>query len=620
MPGEHRGAASALGGDPAAGPAGRPGLVLVGAARQEVALAREIRARELVAGTSPAGVAAAILAECGPAYGTSRVRAHRLALGIALADVVAQVRAWYQAEGRRAPRFSETLLSAYESGQKRPGPEYLHYVCAAYRADPPDLGFEGPCLCGRSHRLAGAAPAARLRVSDSGPASRGARVPAQAVAARQARRPEQPSRDAVARDSAAPDSAAPDPAAPDLASAAGQPRQLLVPEQAAPADAAGERAGRGLVPAELAAGEDDLRRMLVRLMADSGARLDCEFLGAVDRMRRQMDDALLSGTVSATMIDQWEETTAGYGRRYMTVPSLRLLCDALLDFGDVRRMCADRQPLEFAERLCRVAGQLAGLAGIVMLDLGDQRLARSFFRTARTATDETGDRRLRAWVAVREALVPLYYGDPRESASLASSAIDLAGRRTCVAGVMGPVVEARAQARLARLARRSGRGLRDALDRARGALDRAHDGLSGLSAEEAGDTALGYTERQFCFHAGDTLAMLGDHQEAQRSYARALRLYPAAEVLDATLVVFGQARCLADADEPEQALRLGRDRLGALPAEQRTEIVLQAARDLGQVVSRRHPDLPAAAEYQEVLAAASAIAEPSPATGPAGLR
>ncbi|HEY1642370.1 MAG TPA: XRE family transcriptional regulator [Streptosporangiaceae bacterium] len=600
--------------------------MLVGAARQEVALAREIRARELVAGTSPAAVAAAILAECGPAYGTSRIRARRLALGIALADVVAQVRAWYQAEGRRVPRFSETLLSAYESGQKRPGPEYLHYVCAAYRADPPDLGYEGPCLCGRSHRPAGPAPAARLQVSARAPAARGARVPAPAVAVRPGAGPGQDragSQPAAASGAAVPEGAVLDPAVRGPAVrgpaglAPGRPPELLVPEQAPPADAAGDRAGRGLVPAELAAGEDDLRRMLIRLMADSGARLDCEFLGAVDRMRRQMDDALLSGTVSATMIDQWEETTAGYGRRYMTVPSLRLLCDALLDFGDVRRMCAERQPLEFAERLCRVAGQLAGLAGIVMLDLGDQRLARSFFRTARTATDETGDRRLRAWVAVREALVPLYYGDPREAASLASSAIDLAGRRTCVAGVMGPVVEARAQARLARLARRSGRGLRDALDRARGALDRAHDGLADLTAEEVGDTALGYTERQFCFHAGDTLAMLGDHQEAQRSYARALRLYPAAEVLDATLVVFGQARCLADADEPEQALRLGRDRLGALPAEQRTEIVLQAARDLGQSVSRRHPDLPASAEYQEALAAASVLAGPSPASGPA---
>ena len=130
----------------------RPDLVLVGAARQELALARVIRARELVIGTSPAGVAAAIVAECSPVHGTTRIRAYRLALGIALADVVAQVRAWYVAEGRGVPRFSETLLSAYESGHKRPGPEYLHYLCAAYRADPPDLGYAGSCLCGRPHR------------------------------------------------------------------------------------------------------------------------------------------------------------------------------------------------------------------------------------------------------------------------------------------------------------------------------------------------------------------------------------------------------------------------------------------------------------------------------------
>src|SRR5262249_58617205 len=78
-------------------------------------------------------------------------------------------------------------------------------------------------------------------------------------------------------------------------------------------------------------------------------------------------------------------------------------------------MWGGRQPLEFSERLCRLAGRLAGLIGMTMINAGDQRLARSFFRTARTAADETGDRHLRAWVAVREALVPLYYGDPAEA-------------------------------------------------------------------------------------------------------------------------------------------------------------------------------------------------------------
>src|SRR5712691_214129 len=108
-----------------------------------------------------------------------------------------------------------------------------------------------------------------------------------------------------------------------------------------------------------AADDDELRRTLLRLIADSGTGVDSRLLGAVDRVRRRMDDALLGATVSATMIDQWEETTAGYGRQYLTVPPLRLLCDALLDFDDVRRMCEQRQPIDFEERLCRLAGQLA---------------------------------------------------------------------------------------------------------------------------------------------------------------------------------------------------------------------------------------------------------------------
>ncbi len=189
--------------------------------------------------------------------------------------------------------------------------------------------------------------------------------------------------------------------------------------------------------------------MLIGQMTAAGCRVDGRFLGAVDRIRRRLDDALSGGTVSAAMLDTWEQAAAGYARQYMTVPALRLLCDVLLDLADVRRRCAERQPLEYSERLCRLAAQLAGLAGITMLDLGDHRLARSFFRTARSAADETGDRRLRAWVAAREALVPLYYGDPREAQALAGGAADLAGRHLCAAAVMAPVIEARAQARLA---------------------------------------------------------------------------------------------------------------------------------------------------------------------------
>jgi transcriptional regulator with XRE-family HTH domain len=508
----------------------------------ESVIARRLRARGLVAGYSTAQTASIIKDECGPEFGTTWIRAYRLALGITLADVVEQIRAWYEAQGREQPRFSETLLSAYESGQKRPGPQYLHYLCTVYGADPQDLGYQGTCFCGNSHRTEYRHPHTER---GSGPGD-------------------------------------------------GTPLDGLFHEhdQGMPS-AIGDES-----PPWVADDDDILRRALLRLIAGASVSLDSRFFGAVDRVRRRMDDALFRGSVSATMLDQWEETAAGYGRQYQTVPPLRLLCDVLLDLGDVRRMCEQRQPIEFAERLCRLAAQLAALTGMTMIDIGDQRMARSFFRTARIAADETGDRALRAWVAVREALIPLYYGDPREAVALARTGADLAGRTQCVATVMAPVAEARALSRLA------ARGRRGGLSRAKAALDRAADGLDALPASQRSDTAFGYTERQFLFHMGDALVALGDHQGAEEAFGESLRLYAPTEFLDRSLVMLGHARCKLEADEPEEALRISKDVLYELPREHRTEIVVHAARALGETVAARFGSLPAVREYRTLLLSA----------------
>ena len=70
-----------------------------GEARQEFVVARETRAAGLVGGLNTAQIAAEIHDRCAPLAGTSRIRAYRLALGVSLADVVAQIRAWYASEG-----------------------------------------------------------------------------------------------------------------------------------------------------------------------------------------------------------------------------------------------------------------------------------------------------------------------------------------------------------------------------------------------------------------------------------------------------------------------------------------------------------------------------------------
>ena len=124
-------------------------------------MARRIRAKGLAAGRTSAQIAEEIHEECGPQFGTTRIKGIASRYGIALADVIEQVRALFDRDGKSPPGIGETLLSAYESGLKRPGPEYLHYLCTVYRVEPASLGYDGPCICGHGHRMPGRGRRAR---------------------------------------------------------------------------------------------------------------------------------------------------------------------------------------------------------------------------------------------------------------------------------------------------------------------------------------------------------------------------------------------------------------------------------------------------------------------------
>jgi tetratricopeptide (TPR) repeat protein len=515
--------------------------------RKEADMARRIRARGLAFGHLPRQIAKDIYDQCAPIHGTTRIKSHRLAHGIALSDVVAQVRALYELDGKPRPKLGETLLSAYESGFKRPGPVYLHDLCRVYRVEPADLGLSGPCVCGRPHDPARGGPPPRE-----------------------------------------PDSVL-------------KPGTLFIDKRQDPfsvAHAAEVRyRAQGLHDAVGEEEEIVLRRTLLQIVAGAGVALDGQFLGAVDSTRRKMDDTLVNASVSPTMLDQWEETASGYGQQYMSTPPLRLLCDVLLDFSEVRRMCGERQPIELQERLCRLAAQLAGLSGVIMIDLGDHRLSRSFFRTARTAADETGDRGLRSWVTVREALVPMYYGDPREALHLARRAQDLAGRTANVAAAMAPIVEARALGMLVK------RGRVDATDSAKRAIARGQAVFGRLGKEEVADTAFGYTDRQLAFHMGDTYTNLGDHRNAEEHLRRALTLYPSAEELDRTLISLDRAACRLQEGEPEEALNGARETVLALSPGHRTDIILQRARQVAGSAAAQYGEIKAVREFREALAA-----------------
>ncbi|MFI7135291.1 XRE family transcriptional regulator [Nonomuraea sp. NPDC050153] len=502
-----------------------------GRQHRETEIARRIRAKGLAAGRTSAQIADEIHEQCTPQFGTSRIKSHRLSYGIALADVIEQIRALFERDKKSMPGIGETLLSAYESGLKRPGPEYMHYLCTVYRVEPQELGFDGPCICGQGHRM------------------------------------------------------------PVLLLGDGKERPLALEERELLSEPP---------PPQPEAEEDEniLRRTMLNLLnpgANVAAELDGPVLGACEGIRRRMDETLVSATVSAAMLDQWEETTQSFGRQYTTTPPLRLLCDVLLEMSAVRAAMSRRQPIDLADRLLRMAAQLAGLSGMIMINLGDHRLARSFFRTGRTAADETGDRALRAWISARESLVPLYFGDAREALNLAKKSRDLAGAMPCPAQAMAPVVEARALAMLA-----GAENKKEIVDQAKRALARARNAFSHMRPEHQEDMAFGYTEKQLYFYQGDVLTKLGQTLEAEVVLDQALEKYED-HILDQTLIRLDQAQCRMIDGELDSALDLGTRALRMLGDEYMTDFIMRPALALEQAIAGKGANQEKLEEYRAEL-------------------
>ncbi|KAB8190842.1 XRE family transcriptional regulator [Nonomuraea phyllanthi] len=502
-----------------------------GRQHRETEIARRIRAAGLAAGRTSAQIADEIHEQCSTQFGTSRIKAHRLGHGIALADVIEQIRALFERDRKSMPGIGETLLSAYESGLKRPGPEYMHYLCTVYRVEPHELGYDGPCICGHGHRLSGVLNAEAKEL------------------------PLLPTE-----------------------------RELLIQPMVTEPDAEED--------------ENILRRTLLNLLnqdAGSPSALDGPVLGACEGIRRRMDETLVSATVSAAMLDQWEEATLSFGRQYTTTAPLRLLCDVLLEMSAVRTAMSRRQPIDLHDRLLRMAAQLSGLSGMIMINLGDHRLARSFFRTGRTAADETGDRALRAWICARESLVPLYFGDAREALNLAKKSRDLAGNTACAAQAMAPVVEARALAMLS-----GGESKKEVVEQAKRALAKARSAFTHMKTEDQEDMAFGYTEKQLYFYQGDVLTKLGQTLEAEVVLDQALEKYQD-HILDQTLIRLDQAQCRLLDGELDSALEIGTRALRMVGDEYMSDLILRPALALEQAIMARNAEHAMLPEFRAEL-------------------
>ena len=285
-------------------------------------------------------------------------------------------------------------------------------------------------------------------------------------------------------------------------------------------------------------------------------------------LRQGVTEAISGDAVTTSCLDYWEQVVLHHGESTRHRPASVQLVDLATDFEEIQRLLTYKTSSSSLLRLTRIAAQMAGLIFLTLIKIGNPAHARKWIRTARIAADEVGDPTICSWVRGQEAYVHYYRGDFDAASTAAREALAIAGSTPCAGVPLAAALQARAEARLGnpREAQRS--------------LDRAESSLENLPAETKTASAFGYNKAQLHFHAGNAYTHMKIISAALPAQEEALRLYPASDFLDRTLVQFDQAICLALQGHNDAASTITLNELNSLNKSQRSGLITQRAWDV----------------------------------------
>jgi hypothetical protein len=275
-----------------------------------------------------------------------------------------------------------------------------------------------------------------------------------------------------------------------------------------------------------------IRRELLRiLIAAPGAVVTDDARRMLDRARSLMDTTLAGSTSTTGAIGKWEVQSWEFGAGYGGRPPTDLLGKVVAEFLDVRAML-DR-PLTGSQRLrlADVAGRLAGLAAVVLHDLGEHHQAMSWFATGSNAAKQAGDNSLNGWLLARSAMIDANYGQPKDAVRKTRDAQAALGSSATAPAALAAAVQARGFALM---------GRRQA---AQTALNQADDLFEHLPDADRAETWWGYEEQKHLVHASHALTSIGATELAASVQPRALALTKTTSHLTRTLLQLDAATC-----------------------------------------------------------------------------
>jgi transcriptional regulator with XRE-family HTH domain len=136
-------------------------------------------------------------------------------------------------------------------------------------------------------------------------------------------------------------------------------------------------------------------------------------------------DAITRANISFDALAQMERVVLTSAIRYPSTGPHVLLPSVLSMMSRLHSALSQPQSARNARRCTRLVGILAGLAGNLFLDLGDQCRAQSYFEVGCAAGREAEDDPLTAWVLATQSIGPTFAGLHQRAAQLLDQAAQL---------------------------------------------------------------------------------------------------------------------------------------------------------------------------------------------------
>lgn len=276
-------------------------------------------------------------------------------------------------------------------------------------------------------------------------------------------------------------------------------------------------------------------------------------------------EALRHGLAAATGYSEWEQVVADYGHDFYVAAPAQLVEQLRGDLTVLQHQLAAAP----ADRtLLRAAGSLSVIMTMALSAMGQNTMARRWWRTARTHADQSGCTDTRVWVRNWEVVNGTYERRPiREILDRADEATAIVGDRACVghAGVLAGRAQALAVAGQTESALKAVEATAAMTDR--------------MPAEAMRDTAsmFGWPEVRLRHTESYVYTHLGHTQRALAAQDRALELYPADLGWERAQMLMHRASCLIQDGHIGDGLRYAADVLDALPQSDHNALLYQVA-------------------------------------------